>query len=491
MRICCVCGHRSSAFLCARDSTPTSLIEQHTDFPGRLLRGDQLLGRFMVDELVGVGGMGAVYRGVQLGTRKSVAIKVLWRDLSGDATEIKRFAREARVASMISHPNVVKVIDFGADTASNSLFIVMEFLVGQKLSDLTRQTPILPVARIVHIAAQLCKALAETHRKGVVHRDIKPDNIFLQAVPDTHDFVKLLDFGLSILAAPDPNEKPLTKPGYVVGSPEYIAPEQAAGDPVGPAADLYSLGVVLYEALSGRLPFYGNSNQELLRKHILNPAPPLVAPVGSEPIPEQLQQVIMRCLEKDPALRPASADVLEAELHRTCAPTMSRATGPVPAVLPALAPSSMDSERSAEGLGAAGDTARNALLPADAPARPIAARSDSPSQVSPQRWASAEGVPIRPFRAVGSDLTGRLPSESFSTQVEQPLEPGTAAGQPNLGPLDYGAIPGPALAVATQVDESVSNYPSASRLPADWPLWVWLGLAAAGLVAAAVAWVWR
>ncbi|MBI5610755.1 MAG: serine/threonine protein kinase [Deltaproteobacteria bacterium] len=476
MRICCICGHRSSAFLCARDGTPTAVIEQHTDFPGRLLRGDQLLGRFMVDELIGVGGMGAVYRGVQLGTRKSVAIKVLWRDLAGDPIEIKRFGREARVAGMINHPNVVKVIDFGADTASNSLFIVMEFLVGQKLSDVMKRTPALPAARTVHIVAQTCKALAETHRKGVVHRDIKPDNIFLQDVAGKRDFVKLLDFGLSILAAPDPAEKPLTKPGYVVGSPEYIAPEQAAGDPVGPAADLYALGVVLYECLSGRLPFYGSSNQELLRKHIINVPPPLVAPVGAEPISEALQRVVMRCLEKDPSLRPANAEALEAELQRACDPSVPRSTGPAAVAVAVQAPGSVEAAVPADAAGAPHDTERISATRG----REAAGRSVAPAravtQVSPPNWLPVDGPAPKPVGLAASGLTGKLPSASF------------VAAQPHGEPTDAAQVARAGL--ATDVAEAWTG-PIGRKLPADWPLWVWLGLAGAGLVAAAVAWIWR
>ena len=336
MRICQLCGFRSSARVCPRDNIATSVFQKNTDFPGRLAQGCELLGRFAVEELVGVGGMGAVYRGSRLQNHSAVAIKVLWHDLAREPSEIKRFTREARAAGMLSHPHIVKVVDFGSDTQSHALFIVMEYLTGQKLSDAIVAKSVLPPLRTVYIGAQTCKALAETHRKGIVHRDIKPDNIFLQNVGGKRDFVKLVDFGLSIFTSTAEGEARITRPGFVVGSPEYIAPEQAVGDTVGPAADLYSLGVVLYECLSGRPPFTGATHQELLRQHILEPPPPLVGPTGGEPIPPALAQVVMQCLEKDPSKRPADADALEVALQRACDPTPARISDRISQPKPSL-----------------------------------------------------------------------------------------------------------------------------------------------------------
>ncbi|MBI5610086.1 MAG: serine/threonine protein kinase [Deltaproteobacteria bacterium] len=317
-RICPTCGIRTDALSCDTDACPTEVIRADTEFPGRLHRGDVLLDHYVVHDLVGVGGMGAVYRGQQRETLQSVAIKVLWRDLAADPIEVKRFTREARAASLLAHPNAVRVIDFGSDSRTKALFIIMEFLVGQKLSDVLRREPIMEPVRVVHIVAQVCKALEEAHRKGVVHRDVKPDNIFLQDVAGERDFAKLLDFGLAKFIRADSSEGQLTRSGFVVGSPEYMAPEQASGSPVGPAADLYSLGIVLYECLSGRLPFDASTTAEVLRMHILKGAPALIGPPGTDTIPPALEEVVMRCLEKDPAQRPPTADALRIELLKAC-----------------------------------------------------------------------------------------------------------------------------------------------------------------------------
>jgi serine/threonine-protein kinase len=330
-RICTSCGSRTDDFACSKCQLQTETIRAETKFPGRLNRGDVLLGHYDVHELVGVGGMGAVYSGEQRGTRQKVAIKVLWRDLAQEPLEVKRFTREARAASLLAHPNSVRVFDFGSDDRTQALFMCMEFLVGQKLSDLLRHTPKLEPYRVTHICAQICKALEEAHRKGIIHRDIKPDNIFLQEVAGERDFAKILDFGLAKFITGEFERDQLTRTGYVVGSPEYMAPEQASGADVGPAADLYSLGIVLYECLTGVLPFDAASTADLLRMQILDKPPKIIGRVpGTEHIPPALEEVVLRCLDKDPNLRPPTADTLRIQLLQAC----DRRRMNVPAVQP-------------------------------------------------------------------------------------------------------------------------------------------------------------
>lgn len=343
-RICSTCGNRTDATVCDRDATQTQVIRSDTEFPGRLHRGDTLLDHYEVHELIGVGGMGAVYRGEQTLTHQKVAIKVLWRDLSRDPLEVKRFSREARAASLLAHPNSVRVFDFGSDRETQSLFIIMEFLVGQKLSDMLRTTPILPPTRVVHIAAYVAKALEEAHRRGIVHRDVKPDNIFLQEVAGEQDFAKILDFGLAKFVTGEFERDQLTRSGYVVGSPEYMAPEQASGADVGPAADIYSLGIVMYECLTGRLPFDATTTAEVLRKHILEGVPSL-GMAGPDEIPPALEDVVLRCLDKDPANRPASADALRIQLLQACDRRRMSASRPIAVV---QAPTSIEEANALE-----------------------------------------------------------------------------------------------------------------------------------------------
>ena len=319
-RICTICGARTDAYTCDKEGNPTDTIRSDSVFPGRLFPNETVLENYSVSDLIGVGGMGAVYRGEQKTTRQQVAIKVLWRDLAKDPTEVKRFTREARAASLLAHPNSVRVFDFGVDAKTGAFCMIMEHLVGQKLSDALRRSPVLDPVRTVHICSQVAKALEEAHRKGIVHRDVKPDNIFLQEVAGERDFAKILDFGLAKFVAGDYERDQLTRSGYVVGSPEYMAPEQASGGEVTPAADIYSLGIVLFECLTGRLPFDATTTAEVLRKHILQGPPRLIQSDNefTRDIPMALEDVVLRCLDKNPANRPATADALRIQLLQAC-----------------------------------------------------------------------------------------------------------------------------------------------------------------------------
>ncbi len=308
-RICSSCGYRGDEPACPDDGVELEPVRESTGFPGRLWPGQVLRDQYDISTLVGVGGMGAVYRGRHRITRQDVGIKVLWRDLASRAAEVRRFTREARAASILTHPNTVRVYDFGRDEQTDSIFMVMEYLVGQKLSDAQRTNPRFGPERAVHIVAQVCKSLEEAHSKGIVHRDLKPDNIFLQEVPGERDFVKVLDFGLAKFVSGDVERDSLTRTGYVVGSPEYMAPEQAIGSDVGPAVDLYACGIILFELLDGDLPFDAETTAQVLRKHIME-KPPAMRSDPKHPIPAALERVIQHCLSKDPADRPPTAEAL-------------------------------------------------------------------------------------------------------------------------------------------------------------------------------------
>ena len=312
-RICTQCGTRTNDMACPQDASLTEIITSETRFPGRLPHQHVLRGQYRVDTLIGVGGMGAVYRAEHHLTQQLVAIKVLWRDLGDNPSEVKRFTREARAASVLTHPNTVRVYDFGRDEETNAIYMVMELLEGAKLADVLRDTPVLAPSRVIHIGTQCCKALEEAHSKGLVHRDLKPDNIFLQTVAGESDYVKVLDFGLAKFVKGDFERDTLTKSGYVVGSPEYMAPEQAIGSEIGPAVDIYSLGIVLYECLTGDLPFDAETTAQVLRKHIMEEVPRMFEGKGSA-IPPALERLVMQCLQKDPKARPPSAESLRIQL---------------------------------------------------------------------------------------------------------------------------------------------------------------------------------
>lgn len=262
------------------------------------LIGQTLDGRYEILGVLGEGGMGTVYeaRHAMLGRR--FAIKVLRRDIA-DAELNARFIQEAKAAAAIGHPNIVAVSDFGEVQvgAKTVPYFVMEFLVGVPLSELLRDKR-LPPRRIANVLAQCASGLAAAHKAGVVHRDMKPDNIFLAREGD-QEFVKLLDFGVAKIVGAGR----LTQAGMVFGTPHYMSPEQASGNPVDHRADIYALGVILYECLSGRVPFESDTYMGVLTKHMFTKPEPLALAADAPPDVTALAAVALRCLAKSPSDR--------------------------------------------------------------------------------------------------------------------------------------------------------------------------------------------
>ncbi len=266
-----------------------------------LVVGALIAHKYRIESLLGRGGMGAVYLATNEDLGRHVAIKVLLPQFAKDETLLKRFRQEARTAAAIGHPGIVDVLDLGT-TEDGSPFIVMEALEGETLGARIVRERRLPVAAALHVVALALDALAAAHEKGVLHRDLKPDNLFLVARPVPG--AKLLDFGISKLAGTDDIE--LTHTGTVLGTVLFMAPEQARGARnAGPASDIYSIGAILFHALTGRPPFTGLTYNEVLEKVFTQQAPSVTAFRGD--IPPELALLIDRMLAKDPASRPASA----------------------------------------------------------------------------------------------------------------------------------------------------------------------------------------
>ncbi len=258
--------------------------------------------------------MGAVYEAEHIEIGKKVALKVLHPQFSRQADLVARFRREARAASKVGHPNIVDVTDSGT-TEDGDAYFVMERLDGTDLADVLRNERIIAIDRTVGIGAQICRALQAAHQAGIIHRDLKPENIFLVARDGQPDFVKVLDFGIAKSdAMQSATPRRLTTPGVAMGTPEYMAPEQAAGQSVDARADIYSVGAILYEMLVGEPPHAGTSVMDILAKKATEAPQPLRP--RNKNVPEALEHVILTALEREPAARQQTMAALEYELTK-------------------------------------------------------------------------------------------------------------------------------------------------------------------------------
>jgi serine/threonine protein kinase len=296
------------------------------------LVGREIDGRFELRERVGVGGMGAVYRGWQRSVGREVAVKVIRSHVNAEAAEIKRFMREAQLTSRLVHPNIVSVIDFG-QTSDGLLYLAMELLPGQPLNRAVSQIPGKRLAsdRVIDIGVQLCDALQVAHEAHIIHRDLKPSNIMVLDGPG--DRVKVLDFGLARPLQGD--HSTLTGSDLMLGTPQYMSPEMVHDEPLDARSDLYSLGVVLYQLLSGKVPFGGDTRAVLVSK--LNQEAPTLPPE----VPRALGNVILRLLSRKPEHRYASAAVTREALLAARAWTQQQPP-PEPESLPSVQISTSD-----------------------------------------------------------------------------------------------------------------------------------------------------
>ncbi len=264
--------------------------------------GTVLAGRYRIEQLVGSGGMGAVYRAEHVHMRKAVAVKVLHREMAAFPEVVARFEREAVAGGRIEHPNVVSASDFG-QLEDGSFYLVLEYLEGESLAALVARTGALSTARALGIARQIADALHAAHGAGIVHRDLKPENVMLVLKDEQPDFVKVLDFGIAKIEVEAAVTQPvLTQIGTVFGTPEYMSPEQARGGSVDARADLYTVGVILFEMLCGVSPFKDDDLVVVLTRHLTAEPPPLPAELQPE-----VADLVLRLLRKNPDERVQSA----------------------------------------------------------------------------------------------------------------------------------------------------------------------------------------
>jgi serine/threonine protein kinase len=300
-KYCPVCGNRFPAdtTLCPDDSAALVPVPQED------LIGQVVDRRYHVLEVIGRGGMGVVYRAEHQILKRAVALKIVRTDMVQDETSVKRFLNEARAIASLENPHTVTIFDSGV-TEDGTLYYTMELLTGKPLSAILRERHSLAYPRAVDLVRQVCQSLQEAHQKGIVHRDIKPDNIFVTQV-DQRDFVKLVDFGIAKVLDDPVGDGPQTRTGMLCGTPRYLSPEQVSGARPGPPTDLYALGVVLYEMLAGTPPFSGPTPAQLMHQHLREAPPPIPQGNPNAGIPPELNSVLLKSLEKDPAHRYTSA----------------------------------------------------------------------------------------------------------------------------------------------------------------------------------------
>ncbi len=271
--------------------------------------------KYRLDEQIGRGSMGAVYRGTQLMVDRSVAVKLLHPTYAGHEKIQARFEVEAKAIARLNHPNCITLFDFGYSEDMEAFYTVVEYIDGLSLEKLVDKRP--PIARVVGVVKQIASALGHAHHHGILHRDLKPENIMLATMTDGSEMVKVLDFGIAQIMKGNSDDEDgddgtnefesdrLTRVGEVFGTPPYMSPEQAhSAHDLSPATDLYSLGVIFYELLEGRLPFFADNPVDIMTMHINDPPPPM----KRADVPKSVKSVVLQMLAKDPADRPESGD---------------------------------------------------------------------------------------------------------------------------------------------------------------------------------------
>jgi eukaryotic-like serine/threonine-protein kinase len=384
-----------------------------------LAPGDVIAGRYRVEELLGQGGFGAVYRCIQVDQGRPVALKMLLPEAIGNEEALARFHREAELAARLQHPNTVRILDFG-ETEEGLPFIAWELLRGRPLDTVLREERTLPPERVARIAAQILSALVEAHALGIVHRDIKPGNVFLCERPGEPDFVKVLDFGVAKNVR---GGKAITMVGSIVGTVSYMAPEQLKSAEVSPASDVYALGLLMAEALSGQPAYGGAGGAKLVMAQLADTPAPMPPSVTGSP----LGPIILRAIQKRPAARYPDAASMMAQLE----PVLASLS---PGARPAPAPGGSPSFASADTILAFPPSASATTAPAIS--GPAATAPAPPRfQGTVPMWQQAAGTP-------GPVQAGPLPRPMFGAPPLPTAPPASAVPPTDAAPLVGPRAPG-------------------------------------------------
>jgi serine/threonine-protein kinase len=396
-----------------------------------------IAGNFRIDGLIGSGAMGNVYKAEQLSLGKQVAIKVLHPHLMGDEKLVGRFKREAKSASLLNHPNSIQIIDSGQDR-DGTLYIAMELLTGRDLAQVIRDDFPLPLPRVVRILAQVLSALEEAHAQGVIHRDLKPSNIMLIQRRDEKDFVKVCDFGIAkaTLSEGDDRAAMLTIQGLVCGTPEYMAPEQARAEQLDGRADLYAAAVILYQMVTGDIPFRADSPMAIVSRHLVEtPVPPSRRRPDLR-LPKIIDDVVMRGLEKEREMRYPTAVAFREVLEGVLGATSGPATPVAPSARAAL-PTVRDI--SGHDLAAGPDTG---MVPAQSPAQKFGTTTNLTSRPRGKPIIVVGGIAVLAVSVAGAIYTFRVQTEMRKAEQANAAAVEAARSTP-LPPAGPAAKPAP------------------------------------------------
>jgi eukaryotic-like serine/threonine-protein kinase len=468
MKACPKCGteYPDTTTLCPADGIA---LEKQDDS----LLGQTLAGKYRIEERLSEGGMGTVYRGTHVLMDKTVAVKVLRPSFAADEKIVARFSREARAASKILHPHALSVTDFG-EAENGVVFLVMEYLDGSTLKQVIRKDGPFSVARAADILRQVGGALDTAHSEGVVHRDLKSDNIMLLSSYGT-DYAKVLDFGIAKIREPEGGYDPgLTAPDLVIGTPQYMSPEQCSQSPdIDARSDIYSLGIILYEMLVGHVPFASGTPTSIMLQHLQQPAPTVLAERSD--VPEAVARVIARALEKRPEDRYETVGQLVEDF--TIAAGTESTSAPLPATPRVESP---------HGTSVVDDADEETLVRrrVTRPMTPPAAHA-APQHVVPIPTSAPPDVSsFSPWKILVPSLIGLLvifgviyaftrnsqttdSSTTGSTLAADPNSSPVEAAKPATGESEAGIPAGGSTTPSTNVNANLSASPGATETPSD------------------------
>jgi serine/threonine-protein kinase len=426
-------------------------IQSLDPMPGRVVGGN-----FRIDKLIGAGAMGNVYKALQLSLNKPVAVKILHHHLHRDERLVARFKREAKSASLLNHSNSIQIIDSG-EAEDGTLYIAMELLTGRDLAQVIRDDFPLPLLRIGRIMSQVLNALDEAHAQGVIHRDLKPSNIMLIERRGEKDFVKVCDFGIAKATLGDDGDDRsgmLTVQGLVCGTPEYMSPEQARAEPLDGRSDLYSAAVILYQLVTGDIPFRAESAMGIISRHLAEAPEPPSRRRRDLNIPAAVDQIVLRGLEKDRELRFENAIAF-----RDAIDTMLNMMGVAHTPLPPSVRASMPTARDMAGSPTPIDTATVPVRAAGERFATTADMTDRPSSKRQKVLVLAGTALLLGGSAVGAIATARVREAQHMNATASQAAPVAAQAAAVAAPTPPPAPPAPA-AVAPPPEAPAATHAS-------------------------------